>query len=138
MIIESIICLALCFQGDPIVKRFLPTSEVVRVATMAALDEGFNPAAHGIYLHELRKNGKEPIPGYTSIGLYKDAHLIRYYSIRVETGDVVDPMVCKIFRYPDLVKFKKETMRAFGTQEASIEAIAIEIGCDNLGIVPSK
>jgi hypothetical protein len=137
MIIESIISLVLCFQTVSI-SRFMPTSEVVRVAAMAAQDEGYNPDVKGTYLDELRKNGKEPIPGYASIGLYKDGHLIRYYSIRIETGEVVDPMECQIFRYPNLIKFNKETMKALGAAEASLEVIATEVGCEKLEILPRQ
>jgi hypothetical protein len=133
-----IVSVALFVQAVPKMTYFLPTSTVVRVAGMAARDEGYEPGARGTFLDELRKNGKEPILSYTSIGLYKEAHLARYYSIREETGDIADPMLCKLFRYPDLVKFNRETMKAFGTKEASLEVIATEIGCDKLEIVPSN
>jgi hypothetical protein len=119
-------------------RYFIPTSQVVRVASMAARDEGYDPYATGMYLDELRNDGKEPIEGYTSIALYKNGQIVSSYSIRLATGDVVDPTACKLFRYPDLVKFKKETLREFGSKEASIDVIAGEVGCDKLVTVPSK
>ena len=119
------------------VDRIIPTSEIVRVASMAARDEGYNPSVNGTYLNELRTaDGKEPIPGYASIGLYKDGHLVRSYAIRIETGDVIDGSVCKVFRYPDLIGFKKEIMKEFNTKEVSLEAIESEVGCDTLQVVP--
>ena len=138
MIGKYIIFLALCFQAIATIKHFLPTSTVVRIAAMAARDEGYNPDAQGVFLDELRTDGKEPIAGFTSIGLYKGGHLIRYYSIRVETGDIVDPMACKVFRYPDLAKFKREILKQFGTKEVSLEVIASEVGCEKLEVVPTQ
>lgn len=129
---------AIAISGFQEIHRFIPTSTVVRVASMAASDEGHKVGVQGCYLDELRgEDGKEPMPGYTSIGLYKHGHMIRYYSIRVDTGDVIDPMNCMIFRYPDLLKFKRETLRDFRTKEVSIEFMAEEVGCDTLEVVPA-
>jgi hypothetical protein len=118
---------------------FIPTSEVVRVASMAARDEGYDPNAPGMYLDELRtKDGKEPIKGYSSIALYKHGQIVRSYSIRAATGDVVDATECKIFRYPDLLRFKRSVLMGFENRDTSIEAIASEVGCDRLDVVPNK
>jgi hypothetical protein len=116
----------------------IPTSEVVRVATMAARDEGYDPNAPGMFLDELRLNGKEPVEGYTSIALYKNDHAVRSYSIRLATGDVVDATVCKVFRYPDLIGFKKKVLRDFGSREVSLDDIATEVGCAKLEVIPAK
>ncbi|MFI5097049.1 MAG: hypothetical protein ACHQT6_03655 [Candidatus Acidiferrales bacterium] len=130
--------LAFCSAAQQ-VQRFISTSGVVRVASMAARDEGYNPDAEGIYLNELRTaDGKEPIQGYSSIALYKHGHLVRSYSIRVDTGDVVDTTVCEIFRYPDLLSFKRKLMKGFGTKEAPLDVIESEVGCDKLRIVPTR
>jgi hypothetical protein len=118
---------------------FMPTSTVVKIASMAARYEGHDPEGRGIYLDELRtREGKEPLPGYTSIGIYRNGHLIRSYSIRLATGDVIDATACKIFRYPRLERFRKETMRDFGTKETSLEDLASEVGCDKLAVVPTR
>lgn len=118
---------------------FIPTSEVVRVASMAARDEGYDPNAPGMYLDELRtKDGKEPIKGYSSIALYKHGQIVRSYSIRAATGDVVDATECKIFRYSDLLRFKRGVLMGLKTSDTSIEAIASEVGCDRLEVVPNK
>lgn len=106
---------------------------------MAARDEGYSPGAEGMWLDELRTaECKEPIAGYASIALYKGGHLVRSYSIRVDTGDVVDPAVCKIFRYPDLLRFKAKTMKGFGTKDAPLDVIESEVGCEKLKIVSAK
>jgi len=118
--------------------HIIPTSDVVKVAWMAARDEGYDPNAVGTFLDELRVKGTEPIEGYTSIGLYVNVQLTRSYSIRLTTGDVVDATSCTLFRYPDLIKYKKELMRGFGTQEVSDEQIAKEVGCDKLDVLPAK
>jgi hypothetical protein len=115
------------------VHHFIPTSEVVRVASMAARDEGYNPNIEGTFLDELRtQDGKEPYPGYASIGLFHNGHLVKSYSIRIATGDVVDATDCRIFRYPDLLRLKNRILKAFNSKEVSREDIALEIGCDEL------
>jgi hypothetical protein len=130
------VSLAFLVQAVPKITRFIPTSDVVRIGEMASRDEGYDPEEAGTYLDVLRKNGKEPIPGYASIGLYKDGHMVRYYSIRVDSGDIVDPMDCKAFQYPNLIQLKRNMLKEFGAKEVSLEEIAKEIGCDNMKIVP--
>jgi hypothetical protein len=104
---------------------------------MAARDEGYSVGVNGTYLNELRTpEGKEPIPRYTSIALYRDGHLVRSYAIRIETGDIVDPSVCKVFRYPDLIGFKKKIMNEFHTKDVPLEVIESEVGCDTLRVAP--
>src|SRR5580698_669178 len=111
----------------------IPTSEEVKVASMAARDDGYNPDAEGTFLDELRTpDGKEPHQGYSTIGLYSNGSLIHSYSIRIETGDIVDAETCKIFEYPDLLKFKQKLMNDFGTDPVSPAKIAEEIGCSKL------
>ena len=89
-------------------------------------------------IQTLRTNGQEPIPGYASIGLYVDDHLVRSYSIRVETGDVVDAMSCTIFRYPDLLSVKQKLQRGFGTKDVSVDQISSEVGCNELKVLNHK
>jgi hypothetical protein len=108
----------------------IPTSEEVRAASMAARDEGYNPDADGTFLDELRTpEGKELHPGYETIGLYSDGNLIHSYSIRIETGDIVDARTCQLFQYPNLLKFKHKIMTGFGTDPVSVARIAEEVGC---------
>ena len=104
---------------------------------MAARDEGYNPDAQGTYLDELRSaDCGQPLPGYQSIALYRGAHPVRTYSIRVETGDVVDENACVVFRYPNLIKFRDETIKGFGTKPVSLEVMAAEVGCEKLEALP--
>jgi hypothetical protein len=141
MSIASVIAL-LVLMASPVtaqVHHILVTSDVVRVAGMAARDEGYDPNADGTFLSELRtQDGKEPYPGYASIALYHNGHPVRSYSIRIETGDVVDATDCKVFRYPDLLEFRKKLLRDFGSKEVSLDTIGSEIGCEKLDIVPDK
>jgi len=135
----AIVSIALSTQTAPKIIHFMPISTIVRVAEMAARDEGYNLDAEDIFLDIMQgKDRKEPIPGYKSIGLYRDGHLVRFYAIRVDTGDIVDPMVCEIFRYPNLLEFKRKTIRNFSTKEVSLEMIMDEIGCDKMQIIPSE
>jgi len=114
----------------------IPTSEEVRVASMAARDEGYDPYAVGTFLDEIRTpEGKEPHPGYETIGLYSDGDLIHAYSIRIETGDVVDARTCQLFQYPNLLKFRRKIMTGFGTDPVSVTRISYEVGCDKVDVV---
>lgn len=121
------------------VQHVLVTSDIVRVASMAARDEGYDPDRDGTFLNEMRTaHGKEPYPGYASIALYHDGHPVRAYSIRTDTGDVVDATDCKVFRYPNLLEFKRKLLKDFGSKEVSLETIKSEIGCHSLEVVPGK
>jgi hypothetical protein len=141
MSITRVVALALLMMSPMAaqVHHILVTSDVVRVASMTARDEGYDPDADGTFLSELRTaNGKEPYPGYSSITLYHNGHPVRSYSIRVETGDVVDATDCKVFRYPDLLEFKRRLLKDFGSKEVSLETIETEIGCERLETVPRR
>ena len=123
-------------KSQPKVIRFIPTSELVRVTTMAARDEGYDPLRKGTYLDELRTaDCKNPIQGYESIALFQNGHPIKSYAIRVDTGDVVEPDTCTLLQYPDLVEYRKETTAGFNTKAVTPDTIAIEVGCDKLKIV---
>ncbi len=136
---EILVALAVAAPQTLPESYLLPTSEIVRVANMVARDEGFKLDADGIYLNELRTaEGKEPIDGYASIGLYQHGHPRRSYAIRVKTGDVVETELCEIFRFPDLLRFRRETMWGFGTREAALDKIAAEVGCRHLKIVTRR
>ena len=133
----TVAALIVALLGAQAEQHFIPTSEVVRVASMAAHDEGYDLRARGIYLDELRtKDGREPIKGYSSIALYKNDQIVRSYSIRVATGDVVDATECQILRYPDLLSFKKTVLSTFKTSDVTTDIIASEVGCAQLEAVP--
>lgn len=136
---KSLMIVVVVLMGGPLiaqVQRFLPTSQVVKIAGMAARDEGYNPESSNVFLDNLRrKDGSEPISGYASIGLYKDDHLVQSFSIRIATGDVVDATSCKIFRYPDLLQMAATIVKSFGTSAVSLDTIAFEVGCDHLRVI---
>jgi hypothetical protein len=136
LLFAAIAPLVLSFQADPLRLYSIPTSEEVRVASMAARDEGYRLDSDGTFLDELHTpDGKQLHPGYKTIGLYSDGNLVHSYSIRIQTGDVVDARACQIFLYPDLLKFKQELMRNFGTDPVSASRIAEELGCARMDVV---
>ena len=123
-------------QGNSLRLYSIPTSEEVRVATMAARDEGYNPENEGTFLDEISTpDGRQPHPGYKTIGLYSDGALVHTYSIRIQTGDVVDPRTCQLFEYPDLLRFKQKLMNSFGTDPVPPARIAEEIGCTKVDVL---
>jgi hypothetical protein len=116
----------------------IPTSEEVRVASMAARDEGYSIDNEGTFLDEMRTpDGKQPHLGYLTIVLYSDGDLIHSYSIRIQTGDVVDAHTCQLFAYPDLLKFRQKLTTNFGTEPVSPSQIAEEVGCAKIDVVHS-
>jgi hypothetical protein len=120
-------------------RHFIPTSQEVAVATMAARDEGYDLNRSNVYLNEIHtQDGQEQNPRYMTIGLYQDDHLVREYAIRIDTGDVVDPMKCEILQYPNLLKFKRARMRDLRTQEASLNLMAAEVACVKLRPIGKK
>ena len=134
-----VVMAAIASLQPPRVTHFIPTSELVRVASMAARDEGRNPDAEGAYLQELHgPDGRGLFPGYNSIALYENGHSVRSYSIRIDTGDVVDGDRCVILRFPDLVEFKNTLMKDFGSKGVSLADIADEVGCERLTIVSER
>lgn len=108
------------------------------MATLAARDQGYVVRHNtGIYLDELRtKEGKEPYPGYASIALYVDVHIVKAYSIRVATGDVIETTRCEVLRYPDLLQYKRESN--FGVKDVTLAQLAKKVGCQKLSVFPRK
>jgi len=133
--------LSICLYSQK-VAYFIPTSEAVRIGWMAARDEGYALQKQSEwYLDELRaKDGKEPYDGYTSIALYRadSASPIRSYAIRIETGDVIDPEDCLLFRYADLMAFRSKITRDSGAKVVTPSDIASEVGCKTLKILPAN
>ena len=124
-------------QDRPRADYFLPISLEVEMATKAARHAGYYPNRGGIFLDELRDaEGKDPIPGYKSIGLYRGGSAITSYAIRIDTGDVIDDMSCTVLRYPDLLKYKREFMKIPGTKAVPLDQLATEVGCEKLEVVP--
>jgi hypothetical protein len=115
------------------VGHSIVTSDLISITAAAARSEGYVPGRRGTFLQELRTpDGHEPLPGYESVGLYYDGHLVRSYAVRIETGDIVDPMLCEILRFPRLVRFRSYIIHAFASKEVPASKIAEEVGCDHL------
>lgn len=111
--------------------RYLSAFEVVQLLKRIPV-AGYT-IGRNAYLEPVRQqNGRPFIPGYASFSVYVGAHPLRYYSVRLKTGDVVDPMACSVYRSPMLSAFKRKTMKAFSTNAVSLGDIANEIGCDPL------
>jgi hypothetical protein len=128
----------LAAQGSSLRLYSIPTSEEVRIATMAARDEGYDPSVEGTFLDELRSSdGKQPHAGYLTIGLYSGGRLVHSYSIRIQTGEMVDTRTCQLFDYPDLRQFREKLRSNFGTDPVSTAQIAEEVGCTRIDVVHS-
>ena len=116
---------------------FLPTSEVLHIAEMAARDEGFDVQNKKLFFFDLQTtaDGKEIVPGYVSMGFYGNGHPIHVYSINKKTAQVVDIGHCEIFLYRDLISYAKGMNAESGRPLKSREELADEVGCATLRIL---
>lgn len=115
------------------VNHALPFYQALAVAKMAAHDQGYDLHKNNFQLEEvLLPDGGKQDQKYTNIGLYRNHRLLREYAVRIDTGDVVDPINCEILRYPNLLRFKRARVQELGRREASLNLISAEVGCDSL------
>jgi hypothetical protein len=113
---------------------FVPTTETLRIASLAASDEGYDIFRRDIRLTEMRGNGSRMIPGYETVALFQNEREVKSYAIRSATSDVVDLTACRLLRYNNLLSYK----RSKGNDKTDVSArqIGAEVGCVKPDIVP--
>ncbi len=72
------------------------------------------------------------MPGYITLGIYRDLELLSEVSINEKTGQLVDSESCAVYEYPDIVYLQKEYTRATGAKPLTIDELSSEIGCESL------
>ena len=117
--------------------RTSPPSQLNDIATILAHDEGW-PLGDPDYTLGLMKPLEDD--GFDSIGLYRDAHLVRMYSVDRTTGDIVDFMRgCDVFHFEDLKRFQSEHTTKVTRRPALTDAqLAAKAGCPKLTVVNTR
>ena len=140
----AILVIASMFQVAATTRTdlFIPTSELLRVARMAARDEGFptdkiRTDGARVFFFDIATNaeGKPLAAGYVRMSFYGNSHLIRTYSVNEQTGQIVDIENCATFDFPNLQAFARETQKESGSKPESREAVAQDVGCETLVVI---
>ena len=114
----------------------LPASQVSDIATILAHDEGW-PLGDPDYTLDPMKPDVDD--GFDSIGVYKQAHLVRMYSINRATGQVVDFMRgCQVFHFKDLENFERSLRSRSHATALTDEQLAAKVGCPKLAVVNNR
>jgi hypothetical protein len=117
-------------------RPHLPAAKVAGIAKQIATEEGWPIDQKGYTFDPMLPTVDD---GFDSIGLYKDAHLVRMYSIDRTTGDIVDFMRgCDVFRFDDLSAFKARIKQRTHAPDLTIKQLAAKAGCPKLTIVNTR
>jgi len=114
----------------------IPTPELMDAAHRLALDEGWPIDQQG-YTFDAMQPAQDD--GFYSIGLYRNAHLLRMYSIQRQTGDIVDFMHgCDLLQFDDVKDLQTRIRKASGATPLPIKDLAASVGCPRLTIVNTR
>lgn len=117
-------------------RPHLPAAQVASIAKQIATEEGWPIDQKGYTFDPMTPTEDD---GFDSIGLYKDAHLVRMYSINRTTGDIVDFMRgCDVFQFPDLKPFQAQIRSATHSPGLTPEQLAAKAGCPKLTVVNTR
>jgi hypothetical protein len=112
----------------------MSTSEAVDLGRKVGRDLGINVAEHKrVTLNLLTtEDGKPMLPGYITLGIYRELELLSEVSINEKTGQLVDSENCVVYEYPDILYLQREYMKSTGVKPLTIEELSSEIGCESL------
>jgi hypothetical protein len=130
--------LALLFLTTPKEKPrpHIPSTELAAIAKKVATEEGW-PIDQKAYTFDPMLPTVDD--GFDSIGLYRDAHLVRMYSVDRTTGDIVDFMRgCDVFHFEDLKPFQAKIKAASHAPSVTTEQLAAKAGCPKLTVVSTR
>jgi hypothetical protein len=130
--------LALLFLTAPKEKPrpHVSPAQLAAIARKIAIEEGW-PIEQKAYTFDPMLPTIDD--GFDSIGLYRDAHLVRMYSIDRTTGDIVDFMRgCDVFNFEDLKAFQSKIRAASHAPSLTNEQLAAKVGCPKLTIVSTR
>jgi hypothetical protein len=121
-------------QGSPMLTISGP--ELLETAHKLALDEGWPVDQAGYTLDPMQPAADE---SFYSVGLYRNAHLKRMYSIQRQTGDVVDFMHgCDLLQFDDIKELQARIRKASGSSSLPPGRLAAQVGCPKLNIVNTR
>lgn len=114
----------------------LSHDELIAAAHTLALDEGWPVDQKGYTLDSMQPMRDED---FYSIGLYRNAHLMRMYSIERRTGDIVDFMRgCDLIQFEDVKPLQQRIRAASGASPLPPERLAAIVGCPRLNVVNTR
>ena len=119
-------------RGDS--RMVMSTSEAVDLARKVGRDQGIdvNDRKH-VTLDLLRTEGGKPmLPGYITLGIYRNLKLLSEVSINEKTGQLVDSEKCVVYEYPDILYLQSEYLKSTGVKPLTIAELSSEIGCESL------
>ena len=120
----------------PAPRPHLPASQLSDIATILAHDEGW-PLGNPEYTLDPMTPATDD--GFDSIGVYKQAHLVRMYSINRTTGQIVDFMRgCQVFHFKDLEHFELQVRSQTHATPLTDAQLAAKVGCPKLSVVNSR
>jgi hypothetical protein len=114
----------------------LSNAELLDTAHKLARDEGWPIDQKSYTLDPMQPMRAEE---FYSIGLYRDAHLLRMYSIERETGDIVDFMHgCDLLQFDDLKPLQARIRKTSSAAPLTPEQLATKTGCPKLNLVNTR
>src|SRR5271163_4771064 len=135
LLITVLSLLAFAPQSAP-PRPHIPASQLNDIATILAHDEGW-PLGDPDYTLDPMKPDVDD--GFDSIGLYKEAHLVRMYSIDRATGQIVDFMRgCQVFHFKDLESFEHSIRTQSHATALTDAQLAAKVGCPKLTVVSAR
>ena len=137
MFLPSIIALfAIAIPPQQSAPLSLSNSELIDTAHKLALDEGWPIDQKGYTFDTMQSVGDD---GFYSIGLYRNAHLMRMYSIQKQTGDIVDFMHgCDLIQFDNIKDLQTRIRKASNAAPLPIDRLAAQVGCPKLTIVNTR
>lgn len=136
LLMPIIVLFAMAMPPQQSAPLALSNTELIDTAHKLALDEGW-PIDQKGYTFDPMQPDKDD--GFYSIGLYRNAHLMRMYSIQKQTGDIVDFMHgCDLLQFDDVKDLQARIRKAANTSPLPIDRLATQVGCPKLTIVNSR
>jgi hypothetical protein len=132
------ITLALLFLAAPPQNPapHIPAPALAAIAKKIATEEGWPITQKGYTFDPMTPTDDD---GFDSIGLYRDKHLVRMYSVDRTTGDIVDFMRgCDVFQFEDLKPFQSQIRSQTHAPALTIKQLATKAGCPKLTSVNAR
>lgn len=129
--------LAFLALATPLPKpRHIPARQLADIALILGHDEGW-PLGDPAYTFDPMIPDVDD--GFDSIGLYKNAHLVRMYSVDRTTGQIVDFMRgCQVFHFDNLNHFASRVRSRSKAPALTDQQLAKKAGCPKLTVVNSR
>jgi hypothetical protein len=134
MLLPKLLLLAVALQTAP--PATLSTPELLAAARTLAHDEGWPIDQKGYTLDPMQPATQDD---FYNIGLYRNAHLLRMYSIHRRTGDIVDFMHgCDLLQFDDVKDLQTRIRKTSGATPIPPDKLAAQVGCPHLNLITTR